>query len=510
MRNMTRRVAAALLCGGILLFPSVLPTAYAVPVQGDEAYTEIAKTPGSNSCANTQGFAASEEYLYSVQINSSNTRAFMNRIDKKTGKMTPMRNAETRGTVFNGLSHANSMDLVKLDGVEYLLVMSSTKILAFKIDGKNLVAHGAYEVKWGEDAISPYAFTVYRTEGEKISFVFLLNNTLATGSASLAETEGDIDLAIQGYIDVAAVPVDGKDVDCTQYLKQGICCDGDILYVIVTGNHVDATINHSLLLAYDLTKASLSYEKPIPVDTERTRCIVSEEYPGLFEMEDIDIDPEGKMYFNTNSWKIKYGQDFDAVCVLNDFAAEGESAQVWNNPFTDVKKTDWFFSDVAYMNTHGMMNGISDTTFGPAEPLLRGQIVTVLWRLDGQPAPKNKNTFTDVKADWYYTDAIAWAAENKIVEGHGNGKFAPDDPVTREQVMAILHRYYSYTGHIQVPAPAKVQHTCSEWAEKYVLWAEVGGILSDIGTDITDMTKPADRAEIAAYLRRFDTHLAGK
>ena len=96
MRNMTKRVAAALLCGGILLFPSVLPTAYAVPVQGDEAYTEIAKTPGSNSCANTQGFAASEEYLYSVQINSSNTRAFINRIDKKTGKNAPLRDASTR------------------------------------------------------------------------------------------------------------------------------------------------------------------------------------------------------------------------------------------------------------------------------------------------------------------------------------------------------------------------------------------------------------------------------
>ena len=113
----------------------------------------------------------------------------------------------------------------------------------------------------------------------------------------------------------------------------------------------------------------------------------------------------------------------------------------WENPFTDVKKSDWFYEDVKFVNTKGLMNGTSDTTYGPAEPLTRGQIVTVLWRQAGSPAPKQAAAFTDVKADWYYTDAIAWAAENKIVEGYGSGTFGPEDFVTREQVMTILYRY---------------------------------------------------------------------
>jgi hypothetical protein len=509
MKQTLKHLASALLCTAMLITSCLTPTAvHAVPILGDEAYTEIAKTLGSNNCANTQGFAVSDTHLYSVQISSSNTRAFINRIDKKTGKNAPLRDASTRKTVISGLSHANSMDWAKIDGVEYLFILSSTKILVFTLDGTTMTAYAEYETTWNNAPITPYAFSLYDIDGDNITFLILLNNTLATATASLTEKTADMPVSIKGYVDVSAVPVDGKSVDCTDYLKQGICCDGEILYLIVTGNHVDATINHSLLLAYDLKKASTAYEEPIQPDPDRTRCIVSQAYPGLFEMEDIDIDSEGKMYFNTNSWQVKWGADCDAVCLLNDFTAEFSAT--WVNPFTDVKDTDWFYDEVEYVSARGMMAGTSDTTFAPADSWQRAQFVTALWRLDGEKKASKAADFTDVEAGQWYSEAIAWAAENKIVEGYGYGTFGTNDPITREQIVTILFRYYRYTGHLQVIAPAKPKHTCSDWAEKYVLWAEVNGLLSDMGADITDMTAWADRAEIAAYLTRFDRNLARK
>ena len=107
-----------------------------------------------------------------------------------------------------------------------------------------------------------------------------------------------------------------------------------------------------------------------------------------------------------------------------------------------------------------------------------------------------------MKRDWYYTDAIAWAAENKIVEGYGSGTFGPEDSVTREQVMTILYRYADLPTQAKESTADAKEYTFSDWAKPYVSWAKENGIL-DIGTDITDLTKAANRAEIAACLSRL-------
>ena len=176
----------------------------------------------------------------------------------------------------------------------------------------------------------------------------------------------------------------------------------------------------------------------------------------------------------------------------------------WENPFTDVTADDWFYFDVAYVNYFGLMVGTSDTEFSPEDTATRGQIVTTLWRAEGCPAAESEHEFTDVAEEMYYAEAIAWAAENKIVEGHGDGTFGPDEPITREQIAAILHRYADYKAladEVEKDVPDEYDH--SEWAEENVAWAHESGLFLAIEEDISDLTDEASRAEIAAYLTRF-------
>ena len=117
------------------------------------------------------------------------------------------------------------------------------------------------------------------------------------------------------------------------------------------------------------------------------------------------------------------------------------------NPFTDVSEKDWFYGDVMFVYENGLMLGTSKTLFSPHGTATRGMMATILWRMEGSPVPKGKNSFTDVEAGKWYADAITWTAENGIFAGYGKDKFGPDDPITREQLAAIFYRYADYKGY---------------------------------------------------------------
>lgn len=99
---------------------------------------------------------------------------------------------------------------------------------------------------------------------------------------------------------------------------------------------------------------------------------------------------------------------------------------------------------IKYAYTNDLMNGVSDTAFSPDSTLNRAMLATILYRLEGEPAVKGRNTYADVAADTWYTDAVIWASENGIVTGYGEGKFGPTDNITREQMAVMLYRYAEY------------------------------------------------------------------
>ena len=116
-------------------------------------------------------------------------------------------------------------------------------------------------------------------------------------------------------------------------------------------------------------------------------------------------------------------------------------------PFTDVDKNTPYYDAIRYVYEEGLMNGIGKSQFAPTSTLTRAMVVTTLYRIENKPAVTKTGTFTDVAAGKWYTDAIEWAAANKIVDGYGNGLFGPNDAVTREQLAAILNRYVNFKGY---------------------------------------------------------------
>ena len=177
------------------------------------------------------------------------------------------------------------------------------------------------------------------------------------------------------------------------------------------------------------------------------------------------------------------------------------------NPFTDVSEKDWFYGDVMFVYENGLMLGTSKTLFSPHGTATRGMMATILWRMEGSPAPKGKNSFTDVEAGKWYADAITWTAENGIFAGYGKDKFGPDDPITREQLAAIFYRYADYKGYdLTVKGNLdkfKDADKITDYAKTAMQWAVGNGLVKGKSSNLLDPQGTATRAEIAAMLHRF-------
>ena len=178
-------------------------------------------------------------------------------------------------------------------------------------------------------------------------------------------------------------------------------------------------------------------------------------------------------------------------------------------PFTDVPSGAWYEDSVRYVYENSLMEGVADTLFAPDGTTTRAQLVTILYRLEGEPAVSDGSVFTDVADGTWYTEAVSWAAANEIVGGYGGGVFGPNDPVTREQLAAILHRYAAYKGY-DVSSGEDVNilsytdfDQLSEWAIPAMQWACGAGIINGTSERTITPQGEATRAQVAAMLQRF-------
>ena len=199
-----------------------------------------------------------------------------------------------------------------------------------------------------------------------------------------------------------------------------------------------------------------------------------------------------------------------AVYVANPLAPTSSFGDDHDCPakqFADVDQSAWYHEAVDYAVENGLMNGVAADKFQPNGVTTRAMLVTILYRLEKEPAVSGKNPFADVKADQWYTDAVLWANANGIVKGYGNGKFGPADTLTREQFATILHRYAAYKGYDTSKRAALTAYTdaatISPWAKDAMQWANAEELI--IGRTETTLAPKgsATRAEAAAILMRF-------
>ena len=197
----------------------------------------------------------------------------------------------------------------------------------------------------------------------------------------------------------------------------------------------------------------------------------------------------------------------DTTTITGDQPAADEEAEEGNNPFTDVSEDDWFYDDVMFVYENGLMEGISNTQFGPYETQTRGRMAEILWRMEGSPAPKVKNSFADVEDGARYADAIAWITENDILSGYSKDSFGPGNPITWEQLAVMFYRYAEYKGYdISIKGSQeelKDMDSTMDDAGKAVLWAVSNGLIREESDVLSALQDPVSRAEIAAMLHRF-------
>ena len=180
-------------------------------------------------------------------------------------------------------------------------------------------------------------------------------------------------------------------------------------------------------------------------------------------------------------------------------------------PFTDVRESDWFYEDVAFAYENGLFAGTSDTTFSPNASMTRAMLVTVLYRLEGQPAVNGRSGFSDVQYNGYYEDAVTWAADNGIVNGTSTSTFSPNVNVTREQMAAILYRYAQYKKYNTAASSSlngfTDQASVSGYATASLEWAVAEKLVNGSAGKLMP-TGNATRAQVAAILHRFVENVA--
>lgn len=202
-----------------------------------------------------------------------------------------------------------------------------------------------------------------------------------------------------------------------------------------------------------------------------------------------------------NVYKFTVPANATYVTVTPTFAADT------GLPFVDVPANDFYLDAVKFVYEKGLMNGITATTFGGSRTITRGQIVTILYRLSGNPAVSNTSSFQDVPANEYYAPAITWAASNGIVNGRNSTSFAPNDAITRQELAAILYRYTSFRGLTNNKLANLSGYTDQGQVDGYAVtpmqWCVGNGIIN--GTSNTTLTPrgTAQRYQAAIMLMRY-------
>lgn len=186
-----------------------------------------------------------------------------------------------------------------------------------------------------------------------------------------------------------------------------------------------------------------------------------------------------------------------------DWEPTPEPGEEW--PFVDVSEGDWFYDPVAWAYEQGLMTGTSATTFEPNISTTRGMIVAILHRLEDSPVVNYAMTFDDVADGDWYAEAVRWAASEGIVAGYSDAQFGPNDPITREQMAAILYNYAEWKGY-DVSARADLSGYSdqpSAWAVEVMQWANAEDLINGTTAITLDPQGNATRAQVAAILQRF-------
>ncbi len=220
-------------------------------------------------------------------------------------------------------------------------------------------------------------------------------------------------------------------------------------------------------------------------------------------------------YFCAEDTAAVFTASSSAVCQVDGYYKTTGTVIVSPNRFLDVSSADWYYDAVIYASNNGLFTGTSETAFSPQSSMTRGMFVTVLYRLAGEPAVYAASVFPDVgSTSLYYYKAVVWANANNIVNGYEDGRFKPDNLITREQMAVIMYRYASYAGYGTSSGGASAYDSfpdtgsVSDFAVNAMKWATSNSLIN--GSDGKLLPKnTASRAQVAQIILNFCSNVAG-
>ncbi|MDR0906580.1 MAG: S-layer homology domain-containing protein [Oscillospiraceae bacterium] len=387
--------------------------------------------------------------------------------------------------------------VIPTDGKDFPIYIGNAvyeNISAFKADGKEIDSNGLAELA-GQ-------FEGYNTM--TVGLTNLVNPVIASMSAYIVGTAtiADLRAALEKAQKDSKSFAMSFDDETKEFLENWL----KAVDLLINPPKISGIINNAgnAVTVNPLTSTLLTAKNAVGADT-----YIGVAFPGsvgiLLFNEYLATLNDGK-----HSLTVAFKDGAEAVIefeVKNEIDNQNPNTGRGENPFTDVAESDWFYDDVAFVYANGLFSGTSDTTFSPETAMTRAMLVTVLFRLAAPAKGANTTNFADVPLGEYYSDAVAWAAENGIVEGY-DGKFYPDEPISRQDLAVILLRYAELIGKGPVGAWAiRLDYAdldeVSDYAASAVMWTTLKGIISGKPDKILDPKAQASRAEVAAMLHRF-------
>ena len=256
----------------------------------------------------------------------------------------------------------------------------------------------------------------------------------------------------------------------------------------------------------DAVVASATQEFSAKLNTESLKIVVSGVAPRPeIKPDESDEKNNDSVVENPSTSTGTTSPSKDSESDLQDDKV-AEKPAPWKNPFSDVEESDWFYDGIRFAFENELMSGVGAGIFSPNSTLTRAMLVTILYRLEG--APKSMTyAFSDVARNTWYTKSVDWAASSGIVNGIGNNMFAPENPVTREQITVI---FYNYTKYKEMDLSAKRAlsdyedaQQISPWAATAFEWAVASELVGGRGDGTLDPKGNATRAETAAIIKRY-------
>ncbi len=374
------------------------------------------------------------------------------------------------------------------------------------------------EADWTEEALAAAGVTAVTDEEGKIACYQM---AYAPGAALPTAENGPVREGAEflGWIDVSGIP----GIDVEDRLAAAASATEESFVKVLPEEALTDQI-YMAVFSDDVKAPEADGAYTVSVDTEIACGKVTPDKTAADAGETVKLTVEPDENYKLDAICVvdvdDYTVDLDADCsfvmpacdvtVKAVFKLDGEALFA---SFDDLDAARWYRDGIVWALGEGLMNGMSATTFAPNSDVTRAMVVTMLWRMEGQPEPDAPAAFTDVAEGAWYAKAVAWAAENGIVNGVSDTQFAPNSPLTREQMCTMLYRYaqtkgFGFTGLWAYKLEFADVDQIHDWAVEAVSWMTKEGLVQGRGNNEIAPRAGATRAEIASLFQRFAEKLA--